>query len=74
MLAIPRNLGDSAFLRTCQAQFALPNEREILCDIAVVPLTKQGEIIGFAGSAVDVTARWKAQQELQTQLAFQHLL
>ncbi|WP_177340841.1 sensor histidine kinase [Comamonas thiooxydans] len=61
-------------LRTCQAQFALPNEREILCDIAVVPLTKHGEIIGFAGSAVDVTARWKAQQELQTQLAFQHLL
>lgn len=61
-------------LRTCQAQFALPNEKEILCDIAVVPLTRQGEIIGFAGSAVDVTARWKAQQELQTQLAFQHLL
>ncbi|MDC2862352.1 PAS domain S-box protein [Delftia sp. DT-2] len=33
-----------------------------------------GRLVGFAGSAVDVTARWKAQQELQTQLAFQHLL
>ncbi|WP_043005205.1 PAS domain S-box protein [Comamonas testosteroni] len=61
-------------LRTCQAQFSLPNGKDILCDIAVVPLTRQGQIIGFAGSAVDVTARWKAQQELQTQLAFQHLL
>ncbi|MFG0594228.1 PAS domain S-box protein, partial [Delftia sp. WSY_9] len=52
----------------------LPGHREILCDIAVVPLLRDGRLVGFAGSAVDVTARWKAQQELQTQLAFQHLL
>jgi len=61
-------------LRNCQARFRLPDEREILCDIAVVPLLREGRLVGFAGSAVDVTARWKAQQELQTQLAFQHLL
>lgn len=61
-------------LRTCQAFFSLPNGKEILCEIAVVPLVKKGQIIGFAGSAVDVTSRWKAQNELQTQLAFQHLL
>ena len=61
-------------LRNCQARFRLPEEREILCDIAVVPLLREGRLVGFAGSAVDVTARWKAQQELQTQLAFQHLL
>ena len=54
--------------------FQLPGHREILCDIAVVPLLRDGRLVGFAGSAVDVTARWKAQQELQTQLAFQHLL
>ncbi|MBB1651893.1 ATP-binding protein [Delftia sp. UME58] len=61
-------------LRNCQARFRLPDDREILCDIAVVPLLRDGRLVGFAGSAVDVTARWKAQQELQTQLAFQHLL
>ncbi|MXN32702.1 sensor histidine kinase, partial [Delftia sp. CH05] len=61
-------------LRNCQAMFQLPGHREILCDIAVVPLLRDGRLVGFAGSAVDVTARWKAQQELQTQLAFQHLL
>lgn len=61
-------------LRTCQAFFSLPNGKEILCEIAVVPLIKKGQIVGFAGSAVDVTARWKAQHDLQTQLAFQHLL
>ena len=60
--------------RNCQAMFRLPGNREMLCDIAVVPLLRDGRLVGFAGSAVDVTARWKAQQELQTQLAFQHLL
>lgn len=60
--------------RSCQALFKLPNGKEMLCDIAVVPLLREGRLAGFAGSAVDVTARWKAQQELQTQLAFQHLL
>ncbi len=60
--------------RNCQAMFRLPGNREMLCDIAVVPLLRDGQLVGFAGSAVDVTARWKAQQELQTQLAFQHLL
>ncbi len=60
--------------RSCQALFRLPNGMEMLCDVAAVPLVRDGRLVGFAGSAVDVTARWKAQQELQTQLAFQHLL
>src|SRR5256885_11183390 len=31
-------------LRNCQARFRLPDEREILCDIAVVPLLREGQI------------------------------
>jgi PAS domain S-box-containing protein len=43
-------------------------------DIAIVPLLLQGQIVGFAGSAVDVTERYVAQQRLQQQLAFTGLL
>ena len=43
-------------------------------DIAIVPLLLQGRIVGFAGSAVDVTERYVAQQRLQQQLAFTGLL
>nr|WP_315431283.1 ATP-binding protein [uncultured Albidiferax sp.] len=42
-------------------------------DVAVVPLRDTGDsgrIVGFAGSAVDVTERFAAQQALQHQLAF----
>ena len=39
-------------------------------DIAVVPLYGQGQVVGFAGSAVDVTERYVAQQRLQQQLEF----
>ena len=37
---------------------------------AVVPLHAQGAIVGFAGSAVDVTERVAAERRLQQQLAF----
>jgi PAS domain S-box-containing protein len=37
-------------------------------DFAVVPLTNADTIVGFAGSAVDVTERYRAQQALQHQL------
>ncbi|GAA4422862.1 hypothetical protein GCM10023090_14450 [Acidovorax lacteus] len=48
--------------------------REYVFDMAVVPLVADGRLQGFAGSAVDVTARWVAQQKLQAQIAFQSLL
>lgn len=37
-------------------------------DFAVVPLTNADGIVGFAGSAVDITERYRAQQALQHQL------
>ena len=43
-------------------------------DIAVVPLHHQGRVVGFAGSAADVTERVVAQQKLQTQLAVSALM
>lgn len=43
-------------------------------DIAVVPLQHKGRIVGFAGSAADVTERVVAQQKLQTQLAVSALM
>lgn len=43
-------------------------------DIAIVPLLLHSRIVGFAGSAVDVTGRYVAQQRLQQQLAFTGLL
>ncbi len=39
-------------------------------DIAVMPLQQDGRLVGFAGSANDVTARTVAQRALQAQLAF----
>ncbi|MBI3349492.1 MAG: PAS domain S-box protein [Burkholderiales bacterium] len=42
--------------------------------VSVVPLHGRGRVVGFAGSAVDVTERYVAQQKLQHQLAFTGLL
>lgn len=42
--------------------------------VAVVPLHSQGRIVGFAGSAVDVSERVFSDQQLQHQLAFTGLL
>jgi len=42
--------------------------------LAVVPLHGEGRIVGFAGSAVDVSARVAADEQLQHQLAFSGLL
>jgi len=39
-------------------------------DVAVVPLRDGQRIVGFAGSAVDITERVEAEQKLKTQLAF----
>ena len=43
-------------------------------DIAIVPLLLHGRIVGFAGSAIDVTGRYVAQQRLQQQLSLTGLL
>ena len=43
-------------------------------DVAVAPLLDGPLVVGFAGSAVDVTERWAAQRQLQEQLAFSALL
>ncbi len=48
--------------------------KDMIVQVAVVPLVSAGRVIGFAGSAVDETERWMAQQQLQAQIAFQDLL
>ena len=43
-------------------------------DVSVMPLQRQGQVVGFAGSAVDVTERVEAGRKLTAQLAFTELL
>jgi len=43
-------------------------------DIAIVPLRAGGTVVAFAGSAIDITERQRAEQKLQEQLAFSSLL
>ncbi len=61
-------------VRNCQAMIHLDNGRQLLFDVALVPLLDDGAVIGFAGSAVDVTERWVAQQSLHTELEFRSLM
>ena len=67
-------LDDRAGVR--QAQICIPavdgRPRHFL--MAVVPLHGDGRIVGFAGSAVDVSDRVAADEQLQHQLAFSGLL
>jgi PAS domain S-box-containing protein len=44
------------------------------CDISVMPLLDGGRLQGFAGSAIDVSERVRAEQRLQAQLGFTELL
>ena len=57
-------------LRNAQARVRTAEGLELRFDVTVVPLLSEGTLIGYAGSAVDITARWEAQQQLQEQLAF----
>jgi PAS domain S-box-containing protein len=43
-------------------------------DFSVMPLQSDGEVTGFAGSAIDVTERVAAERQLETQLAFTRLV
>ena len=61
-------------VRNCEALALFPGGRQLMLQVAVVPLRVEGRLAGFAGSAVDVTERWTAQYQLQTQIAFQELL
>jgi PAS domain S-box-containing protein len=61
-------------VRTCQVVLNVGEGKEMMLQLAVVPLLSEGRLTGFAGSAVDVTERWVAQQQLHAQLAFQDLL
>ena len=57
-------------VRNAHAVFDSASGRAFHFDLAVVPLHAEGRLVGFAGSAVDVSERWKAQQLLRRQLAF----
>lgn len=61
-------------VRACQVLARFADGKEMMFQLAVVPLRAEGRVMGFAGSAVDVTGRWVAQQQLQAQIAFQELL
>ena len=66
--------GSDEGVRVCQVVARLDQGRELIFQMAVVPLRVDGRVMGFAGSAVDVTERWEAERQLQAQLAFQDLL
>ncbi|WP_294768714.1 PAS domain S-box protein [uncultured Rhodoferax sp.] len=61
---------DTAHVRTAQVRLRVSADKVLRLDVAAVPLRVNGRIVAFAGSAVDVTERWKAQQQLQAQLAY----
>lgn len=61
-------------VRVCQVFSRAAEGKEMMFQVAVVPLVAAGRVISFAGSAVDETERWMAQQQLQAQIAFQDLL
>lgn len=64
-----------AAVRTRQVRLLSPQGGERVLDVAAVPLcAPDGALLGFVGSAVDVTEREQAYHRLRAQLAFQNLL
>lgn len=61
-------------VRACQVLARFAQGKDMVFQLAVVPLMAEGRVTGFAGSAVDITERCMAQQQLQAQIAFQELL
>lgn len=62
-------------VRLAQARLTGPDGETRVLDISAVPLRdRSGQLRGFAGSAVDVTALLAAQQRLQEHLAFTELV
>ena len=64
----------SAGVRTATLTFWAATDHPRRVDIALVPLHDGSRLIGFAGSAVDITAREEAEARLAEQLAFMALL
>lgn len=62
--------GAAGGLRRVQAPLLAHDGSERQFEIAVLPLQQDDRVVGFAGSAVDVTALLQAQRALQVQLAF----
>ncbi|MCU7374121.1 PAS domain S-box protein [Paucibacter sp. O1-1] len=68
------SLNDRAGVRSVEASVLTAEGGARRFDLTVVPLRDQGRVVGFAGSAMDVTERYAAQARLQHQLAFTGLL
>ncbi|MFG6465790.1 ATP-binding protein [Roseateles sp. BYS87W] len=67
-------LDDRAGARQAQVSITAPDGRPWHFLVAVVPLHSDGRIVGFAGSAVDVSERVASDAQLQRQLDFTGLL
>ncbi|MBI5336032.1 MAG: PAS domain S-box protein [Burkholderiales bacterium] len=61
-------------MRTVRASLPSVDGPPRVVDFALTALRSGGQVIGYAGSAVDVTERHAAEQQLQAQLAFSALL
>ncbi len=66
--------GSGSGMRQARAQMIDSQGQARTFDFAVMPLQTAGTIVGFAGSAVDVTERVRAQGRLETQLAYSEML
>jgi PAS domain S-box-containing protein len=62
----------TAGVRTAQLVLGKTSARHF--DLALAPLLEEGRVVGFAGSAIDITERLAAQAQLQEQFAFSALL
>jgi PAS domain S-box-containing protein len=61
-------------VRHLQASIGEEGSEQRSYDFSVMPLHEGGQLVGFAGSAVNVTARVQAQRRLQAQLGFNEML
>jgi PAS domain S-box-containing protein len=61
-------------MRTLRASLPSRDGAPRVFDFALTALRSGGQVVGHAGSAVDVTERHAAEQQLQAQLAFSALL
>lgn len=69
------NTQQSAGVRRAQVHLTDAGRKTRLLDVSVVPLCdKSGQVRGFVGSAVDVTALLAGQHSLQEELAIAHQL
>jgi PAS domain S-box-containing protein len=63
-----------AGVRTCQADVKVDGARPLKLELAVVPLMVGGVVTGYAGSAIDITDKVVAQEQLHGELALRELL